>query len=189
MSGNLWIIFGLLSGVFSLYAVPHGFSLRDAEEKQGFALTDSSFDMVLVFPPNTIQTFRTAFPQENGNLTVIFHISEEGVPEHYARIQLAGQWNGTSGFIPQFSEDLVVFNLSDHRFFLFHKKPIIEHVPATLSRLKEGKRYRVDITAFPGFAIPLIPEKLQIRTHEGQLYNLTSITGSDRGWYSARLSF
>ena len=90
--------------------------------------------------------------------------------------------------IPQFSEDLVVFNLWDHRFLIFHKKPIIEQIPKTLSRLRKGKHYRVEITAFPGFAIPLFPESLILRTHEVEILVVISITVPDKGWYSRTLS-
>lgn len=189
MNGTAWIIIGSIATAFGVFAAGYGFYLWQQEDNESsFSLADSSFDMVLNFPPNTIQTFQSAFPYGSGNLSVILHIAEERATEHHARLQLAGQWNGTTGLIPQFSEDLVVFNLSDRRFLIFHKKPIIEQIPKTLSRLRKGKHYRIEITAFPGFAIPLIPESLVLRTHEGEILAVASITGPDKGWYFGTLS-
>lgn len=189
MNGTAWITLGVIATAFAAFALGYGFYVLQQEDNESsFSLADSSFDVVLAFPSNTIQTFQSAFPYGRGNLSVILHIAEEGATGLHARLQLAGQWNGTTGIVPQFSEDLVVFNLSDRRFTVFHKKPIVEQIPTTLSRLRKGKRYRVEIMAIPGFGIPLVPESLLLRTHEGELYAIASISGPDRGWYSGTLS-
>ena len=33
LNGNLWIILGVLAGAFSLYAIPHGFQVKDQQRK------------------------------------------------------------------------------------------------------------------------------------------------------------
>lgn len=152
-----------------------------------FSLAECSFDMILEIPVQGVETFRKAFPQGSGNLTVLLNISEDEVNQQ-AQLQLAGQWNGTSGMISHYSEDLIVYTLSEHRFTLLHKKPIIMSVPTNLTRLRAGGHYSVHLTAFPGFAIPLIPKEVHVRTHDGMLFRVYDFKGDDKGWYSGTLS-
>lgn len=38
MTGNIWIIVGLLAGAFSLFAIPYGFSLKSDDDKNGTSI-------------------------------------------------------------------------------------------------------------------------------------------------------
>lgn len=153
-----------------------------------FALADCTFDAIFEIPTDSLQVFQRAFPQESGTTSVILHVYQSGTEAQHARLQLTGDWKGTSGIIPRYSEDLVVFTLSERRFTLLHKRPIIEYVPTAIRHLIPGRKYAIEMTAMPGFAIPLIPRQLTIRTHEGVLYTISTFTGPNRGWYSAELS-
>jgi hypothetical protein len=150
-----------------------------------FALADCTFDAIFEIPADSLQIFQRAFPRGSGTMSVILHVYQNGTKEQHARLQLTGDWQDTSGMIPRYSEDLVVFILSERRFTLMHKKPIIVSVPSAMRRLVAGRQYSIEMTALPGFAIPLIPRQLTIRTHEGVLYTISTFTGPDKGWYSA----
>lgn len=157
-------------------------------QTETFALVGCTFDAIFEIPADSLQNFQRAFPRESGTMTVILQVYQDDTKEQHARLQLTGDWQGTSGMIPRYSEDSVVFTLSDRRFTLLHKKPIIEYVPSAMRRLVPGRPYAIEMTAFPGFAIPLIPRQLTIRTHEGAPYEISTFTGQDKGWYSAALS-
>ena len=237
MSGNLWIALGVLAGAFSLYAIPHGFNLRENSEKvsapaptniagsnaqsggitansvivekmtviqggnqtesvpggvgtqgEAFALADCTFDAIFEIPADSVQSFQHAFPRESGTITVILQVYQDGTKEQHARLQLTGDWQGTSGMMQRYSEDSVILTLSERRFTLLHMKPIIEHVPSAMRRLVPGMQYTIEMTALPGFAIPLIPRQLTIRIHEGVQHTVSTFTGPANGWYSAALS-
>lgn len=161
---------------------------KNETQTKSFVLADCTMDAAFEFPPGSLQKFRHAFPGETGTLSVILEIFQSGTPEQGARLQLTGDWRGTSGMVPRYSEDSIIFTLSEQRFTLWHKKPIVEHVPNTMGRLVTGRKYSIQITAFPGFAIPLIPKQLTVRTHEGVLYPIRDFKGPDKGWYSATFS-
>ena len=229
MTGNTWIILGVISVAFSAFAIPYGFYLQSESDKsstakdpisvasqgqsggitankvliknttviqrknipevQNLVLADFTVDAILEIPENSLQSFRNAIPDDHGTLMVIIQIYEKGKPEEQARFQLTGDWQGTSGMIHKYTEDLVIFTLSERRFTLLHKRPIVEYVPNTMRRLSADKYYIMEMTAMPGFAIPLIPVRFNFRTHEGVLYSVSSFIGPDKGWYSAALSF
>ena len=157
-------------------------------QSDAFALADCTFDAIFEIPADSVQSFQHAFPRESGTITVILQVYQGGTKEQHARLQLTGDWQGTSGMIRRYSEDSVIFTLSERRFTLLHKKPIIEYVPSAMRRLVPGMQYTFEMTALPGFAIPLIPRQLTIRTHDGVPYTVSTFTGPNKGWYSAALS-
>ena len=193
----MWIILGIAAAAFSAYAIPHGFNVRAertaaisrAEDKAAlFSLADCTFDAIFEIPADGLKTFAKAFPGKAGAMTVIMNIFPEGQAESHARLQLTGDWSGTSGMMSRYSDNTVIFTEKERRFTLLHKKPIVEYVPSEMKQLIAGKRYRIDLTAFPGFAVPLIPKRITVRTHEGVLHEFLNISGPERGWYTATLS-
>ena len=153
-----------------------------------FTLADCTFDAVLEISPDGLEKFRRAFPDETGTLSIILNIFSNEFKGEYVRLQLTGKWQGTSGMTPIYQEDVVIFTLSERQFTLLHKKPIIEFVPHTMRHLSVGRHYKLELTAFPGFAVPLVPKKIFIRTHNGIVYSISDFTGPDRGWYFATFS-
>lgn len=165
-------------------------TLKEPKTKQleSFVLAECTFDAIFEIPSDSLQVFRRAFPGKTGTLTIILQVHQKDAPDQTARLQLAGDWQGTSGMITRYSEDSVIFTLSERRFTLLHKKPIVESVSNAMRKIEIGKQYSVEITGFPGFAVPLIPIQLSVRTHEGVLHSISDFRGPDRGWYLATFS-
>ena len=109
-------------------------SKETSAEAGAFVLANCTFDAIFEIPAGSLQIFQRAFPNESGTMSVILQVHQNGTQEEHARLQLTGDWQGTSGMIPRYSEDLVIFTLSERRFTLLHKKPIVEYVPSAMRR-------------------------------------------------------
>ena len=83
-------------------------------QSDAFALADCTFDAIFEIPADSVQSFQHAFPRESGTITVILQVYQGGTKEQHARLQLTGDWQGTSGMIRRYSEDSVIFTLSPH---------------------------------------------------------------------------
>lgn len=158
----------------------------DVAEKRALtvALADCTFDVILEISENGLQTFRRAFPGDKGTLTAIFHIYERGTSsQQNARLLLQGNWQGTSGFIVQSLENLTIFIMSERQFQFRHMKPIIEYTPITMTHFSSEKQYVIELTAFPGFATPLTPKQINIRTREGLVFPVVTFEDIGKAWY------
>jgi hypothetical protein len=153
-----------------------------------FSLADCSFDMAFEIPSDRLEIFNHAFPKPKGTITAIIQISDVGTNDHPLCLQITGDWRGGSGMMKRYAQESVVLNLSERTFMLIQKKPLIEYAPSNMKHLVVGKSYAVQIMAFPGFAIALIPKEIKVRTHEGILYPVSHIVALDNGWYSGTLS-
>lgn len=161
---------------------------HETKQPQSFILADCAFDGVFEISASGLQAFRRSFPGETGTLTIILQMHEKNAPDQTARLQLAGDWQGTTGMVSRYPENSVIFTLSERRFTLLHKKPIIEFVSSAMQKIEIGRQYTVELSGFPGFAVPLIPRQLTVRTHEGVLHSIKGFSGPDRGWYVATFS-
>jgi hypothetical protein len=152
---------------------------------KSFLLADCTFDGRFKVGGN-FEAFRNAFP-DSGTATILMDIYPKDKPKVNMNMKLSGHWQGTTGMMPIISEDSVVFTLSEQMFTFYHKKPIIEYATKNMIRIYPGKEYVIELTGFPGFAVPLIPEILNIRTREGLTVTIPDFGSlKDRpGWYCA----
>lgn len=171
---SLLAIAGSICSIWALWPKPDSFTLAEC-----------TFDVKFEIPVEGLKTFSQSMPLESGTVTVIMNLSQGDKLDQNARIRLAGKWQGTSGLSPILAEDSLLFILSERLFVMLNKKPMMEYVSRSLRTLTVGEQYQLQLTAFPGFAIPLIPKGLFIRTHEGLIYSVSNFTGPSNGWYFA----
>ncbi len=148
-------------------------------------LADCTFDGKFEVIGN-FEAFRKAYP-ESGSATIIMNIFPKDMPNENINIKIAGNWQGTTGIMPMDAEDSVVFILSERMFVFYHIKPIIEYATNKMTHLYAGKEYIIQLNGSPGFAIPLFPKLLNIRSHEGIIFTIPNFAPLKErlGWYYA----
>lgn len=177
-------------GLFSRYILENKIKANETQitelNKKAFFLDNTSYDTRLKITEHGLKVLPN---KDIGTLTIILEFIAADEPEKDARLSLIGEWKGRTGIIKNSPEDLVIFVESDRSFVTFSKKPYVEYIDSSLTQIYPNKKYKILLTAFPGFATPLVPDFLKIRVKNGQEYTVTGFHDDGKGWYSADFSF
>jgi hypothetical protein len=180
----VWVIVIILS-ISGLVAGISGYILKKEPKALSFLIAECTFDGRFEVIGN-IEAFRQAYP-ESGSATIIMDIFPKDMPNENINLRISGNWQGTTGIMPVSAEDSVVFILPERMFVFYHKKPIIEYATNKMTHLYASKEYIIQLTGFPGFAIPLFPKMLNIRSREGVIITIPNFAPLKErpGWYYA----
>jgi hypothetical protein len=193
ISSSALIVIGVLSGALSAVSLGYGF-VKIGEDRAraeqlaraaDFSLAESTFDLRLQVPH-----YYTENPHALGQkrVFVIVNIRERGSEVILARFHLNGEWDRDDGIITRLKRDSVTYVKAESTIVMLQMNPVVEFVEPKLRQLVPGREYEIDLTADPGFAFPLTPSEVVIRTKSGVPYVLREFLSS-RGWYTSKFVF
>lgn len=198
MSNSVILI--ILGGLFSVIGpvlLSYGFMYLGEERNQEraelesnyFYLSESSFNVRLKFPENSLQNENlNKVLKQQKQASVIINVSLQGSKEKIGRLILNGKWEDETGIIHSLQGNTTLFVRSTQEIVMLDVKPLIEYINNDFKIMKPNQSYEFYITAHPSFAITLTPESFSIRTKTGVQHYIEKFNNQENGWFIGELN-